>query len=220
MAATTNAAVPDNGRQAEAWRDANAAEFLFANKDKSRTALHFLDINYTYGELEEAAWAVRNFLVQADPKKGDRVVLVSENSFFWVATYLGTLLSGLTACPWQRASPRRSSNTFADYGAAVLFPASGIRGEDRMLLHDVSVVTDRRFPDGRSEARVLTFDEVCARERRLERDGPTSGGDDLAALMFTSGSTGRPRGVMVSHTNLIANTNSIIQALQLTEAIG
>src|SRR5439155_12767414 len=43
-------------------------------------------------------------------------------------------------------------------------------------------------------------------------------GDDLAALMFTSGSTGKPRGVMISHRNIVANTESIIEYLELTSA--
>jgi acyl-CoA synthetase (AMP-forming)/AMP-acid ligase II len=42
-----------------------------------------------------------------------------------------------------------------------------------------------------------------------------SGEDDLAALMPTSGSTGVPRLVMVSHGNLIANTEAIIQSQHL-----
>jgi acyl-coenzyme A synthetase/AMP-(fatty) acid ligase len=39
---------------------------------------------------------------------------------------------------------------------------------------------------------------------------------DLAALMATSGSTGVPRFVMVSHGNLIANTEAIIRSQDLT----
>ena len=39
---------------------------------------------------------------------------------------------------------------------------------------------------------------------------------DLAALMFTSGSTGTPRAVMISHRNIVANTESIIASLGLT----
>src|SRR5205823_3378298 len=46
---------------------------------------------------------------------------------------------------------------------------------------------------------------------------PATEPDDLAALMFTSGSTGRPRGVMITHRNIIANTESIIECLQLTD---
>jgi acyl-CoA synthetase (AMP-forming)/AMP-acid ligase II len=41
------------------------------------------------------------------------------------------------------------------------------------------------------------------------------GENDLAALMPTSGSTGVPRLVMVSHGNLIANTEAIIRSQQL-----
>jgi len=40
--------------------------------------------------------------------------------------------------------------------------------------------------------------------------------NDLAAVIFTSGSTGVPKGVMLTHENLITNTDSIIQYLQLT----
>src|SRR5206468_4082976 len=50
----------------------------------------------------------------------------------------------------------------------------------------------------------------------LESRFPSTERNDLAALMFTSGSTGRPRGVMISHGNIIANTESIIECLRLT----
>ncbi len=38
-----------------------------------------------------------------------------------------------------------------------------------------------------------------------------------AEIIFTSGSTGEPKGVMISHKNLIANTSSIVEYLELTE---
>lgn len=40
---------------------------------------------------------------------------------------------------------------------------------------------------------------------------------DLASIIYTSGSTGKPKGVMLSHRNIVFNTHSICQYLELTE---
>ena len=52
----------------------------------------------------------------------------------------------------------------------------------------------------------------------MEEEGPEKEFDSerCAEIIFTSGSTGKPKGVMISHKNLIANTSSIVEYLQLT----
>ncbi|MBC2733197.1 MAG: acyl--CoA ligase [Desulfobacteraceae bacterium] len=40
---------------------------------------------------------------------------------------------------------------------------------------------------------------------------------DLASIIYTSGSTGQPKGVMLSHANIVANTNSICQYLSISQ---
>ncbi len=48
----------------------------------------------------------------------------------------------------------------------------------------------------------------------MSRNGKTH---ELAAIFYTSGSTGTPKGVMLSHLNLVSNTQATIEYLKLTE---
>ncbi|MFD2858368.1 AMP-binding protein [Seohaeicola zhoushanensis] len=56
------------------------------------------------------------------------------------------------------------------------------------------------------------------RLERLEPDPKPAWHDDLALLLSTSGSTGAAKWVRLSHANLAANANSIVEYLGLTEA--
>jgi long-chain acyl-CoA synthetase len=60
----------------------------------------------------------------------------------------------------------------------------------------------------------LTSDSPCA-VRRAPCAVASEG--DLATIIYTSGSTGKPKGVMLSHRNIVSNTNSICEYLELTE---
>jgi acyl-CoA synthetase (AMP-forming)/AMP-acid ligase II len=52
--------------------------------------------------------------------------------------------------------------------------------------------------------------------REIVKVKAQSAEQNCAEIIFTSGSTGEPKGVMISHKNLIANTESIIEYLKLT----
>ena len=91
------------------------------------------------------------------------------------------------------------------------------------LLRGSHLITDRAIND--RDARALpdpltkaNFTEIMSTAANARTSALTVDPNDLAALMFTSGSTGKPRGVMVSHRNITANTESIISYLGLTEA--
>ena len=45
-------------------------------------------------------------------------------------------------------------------------------------------------------------------------------GDHLAAVIFSSGSTGEPKGVMLTHANIAANADAMIEAIRLNRATG
>ena len=78
------------------------------------------------------------------------------------------------------------------------------------------LLTDKDVPSVAQTASQQSLPSLRA-ELTASHDYSSVEPNDLAALVFTSGSTGQPRGVMVSHANIIANTDSIVSYLSLTE---
>jgi acyl-CoA synthetase (AMP-forming)/AMP-acid ligase II len=192
----------------------NAAEYLLQGKDASRPALLLLEETCSYGQLSNACNRVASYLRSAGVTTGDRVVLIADNSTFWAAAYLGTLRAGLVCVPLPaNIASSELGYVLANTEARFAFVQHRPLARLAPCLHRMVVVTDCPAP-GVSAAISFSDIQSCA-------IGPSAippvGGDDLAALMFTSGSTGTPRGVMISHRNIIANTNSIVEYLSLTE---
>jgi acyl-CoA synthetase (AMP-forming)/AMP-acid ligase II len=196
--------------------DGNITRYLLDGKDETRPALLTLKGDYTFGQLRSTSAEVAQYFVAAGGRKGDRVILVSENSFFWVASYLGILRAGLVCVPLP---PNISPSDF-DYIVGITEPSfaflqSAFAVKYARRFPEKSLVTDNGLP-GKTATPSLQLAQLRAQAVDRVPDLPTVQGSDLAALMFTSGSTGKPRGVMVSHGNIKANTDSIVQYLQIT----
>ncbi len=195
----------------------NVCDYLLDGKSGDSIALLTLTGQHTYGELRSASQRVASGLLHAGGKKGDRAILIADNNVFWVAGYLGILDAGLVCVPL----PTKISTEEFHYMLASTEPSFLIvesRFASRMFPHlrpNIRVITDKPFvlPNGSVSLDMANLGANAA----LLPSSPTAN-RDLAALMFTSGSTGKPRGVMISHGNIIANTESIIEYLSLSAA--
>ncbi len=197
----------------------NVADFLLEGKDPNRTALRFLSRTYSYGDLQSAADAVASHIASSGCQKSDRALLIGDNSFFWVASYLGILKAGLVCVPLPaNLSPQDLAYVSSVTDARVAFVQASFAMRHKDLIRSIHLVTDRKIqtlPDLLSQA---DFEKIVSCVPTSPISACPTLPDDLAALMFTSGSTGKPRGVMISHRNIVANTESIIQYLELTAA--
>ncbi len=180
----------------------NAAEYLLAASAPDRAALLAPDRQYTHRELRDAVERVSSALIAERVHAQDRVLLIAENSFFWVVAYLATIRAGYVCVPLPHSisGPELQDIVSAAKPALAFVKAScaaGFHAAFPML----PVFTENDLP---------RLPRPCGRQAAID------GENNLAALMFTSGSTGTPRGVMVTHSNIIANTESIIEYLRLT----
>ena len=131
-------------------------------------------------------------------KEGDRVLIGCSLSPSSALVYLGALYAGLVAVPVEDRALRASAAMLLEAtGAKAVWTEAGLRGRDSPRIYHLHLKGDLAKDAARNDAARRS----CA--------------SDLAALMATSGSTGVPRFVMVSHGNLIANTEAIIRSQQL-----
>ncbi len=198
--------------------DNNVTTFLLANKEPNRIALQLAAESCTYGELQSAALEVARYFVLIGAHKGDRILLVSHNSFFWAVSYLGALQAGLVCVPLAvDISPQDLNDVLQTTEARVACVQAGFARKAKGHVLGLHIVTDRKAPGLPECASQRTLSEARVEALNQTSSLPVVYPEDLAALMFTSGSTGRSRGVMVSHANIMANTESIIQYLRLTK---
>jgi len=201
--------------QSSGLHTGNGANFLLEGKEPARPALLLLDRSYTYGELHSSATAVAQYLISEGGRKGERVVLAGENSFFWVSAYLGTLLAGMVSVP---VAPNIASDDLEHIARVTeprfAFLQSKVAAANAERLGRAALVTDAaRVASGAA----TSFDDVSRHALDPSAEVPQVDSGELAAIIFTSGSTGKPRGVKISHGNIIANTESIIQYLKLSQ---
>lgn len=186
-----------------------------ALKEPDKTAFIFLQdgeeevSRLTYKELDRQARAISGYL-QSLCTIGDRVLLLYPQGLEFVSAFFGCLYAGVVAVPVNlpRSNGRsvnRLESIVADAQAAILLT------NERSLSNVQQQLTDA--PNLASQ--VLATDNLALDLAEVWQE-ITVNSDTLAFLQYTSGSTGTPKGVMVSHGNLLQNSEYIKSAFELT----
>ena len=131
-------------------------------------------------------------LREAGLERGDRLLLAAQLDLDTVVAYLATMYAGCVAVPLPAAQCFAEAGTFAGATGAKAIWSSTLR--ESSALPVIVGVAQGDMQDGNVGAE------------------PT----DIAVLNATSGSTGKPRLVMVSHANLLTNTEAIVRSQLLT----
>ncbi|MGQ0504794.1 MAG: AMP-binding protein, partial [Myxococcaceae bacterium] len=178
-----------------------ASTHAFRHRVAFRRVADEKEDRFTYGEVHRYASRVAAFLLRSGLKKGDRVLLVSENRPEWGMSYFGIILAGGTAVPVDPELSEAEVVNIAKRAKASSCLISEEAIESLPGLHrafaEASTNTQTHSLAQAMEGDSTHTDRIGVLKRSVSPD-------DLASLIFTSGTTGNPKGVMLTHRNFTA----------------
>jgi len=178
--------------RARAQQEAHACAFAFLASDGTETRV-------TYAELEARSRALAARL-QDRGAAGERVLIVLQPGLHYVVAVFGCLFAGSTAVPCALSSRMERARQL---------PAIAIDSGAKFA------VGGHPFNEHLESAHLewIAVDSTDDEEGALWRE-PALNADHPALLQYTAGTTSSPRGVMVSHSNLLANAQSIAEGFK------
>jgi long-chain acyl-CoA synthetase len=146
---------------------------------------------YTYAQVGAAARGFAARLHTTGVRKGDAVVVWSENRPEWIVAFWGCLLAGVVVVPIDyRASPDFLVRVSRIVSARLILIGQEVAASLPQIDAPLWPLDDLDWSDAVPPAVSI-------------------GRDDVAQIIFTSGATAEPKGVVITHRNVLANTTPI-----------
>lgn len=155
----------------------------------------------TFGQLHQSVMNLAGYLMSKN-LQGSRVLMFYPAGLDFVKAFFACLQSGIVAVP---AYPPRKNRSLGRIHAMVndCQPAAILATE--AIARDL----ERNFNEDSLLNKIpwIITDGISESGERSVENTPEP--ESLAFLQYTSGSTGNPKGVMVSHLNIMINSNNL-----------
>ncbi len=165
----------------------------------------------SYGELFSGSLAVSSFLSGSGIRRGEIVAILNDDPLDYVRIYFGALFSGAAVLGMNTDTTSR----VLEYQISRCSAAALLAGTRHCP--QIAAIKDKlpsiRVYGGSGNA--SGFDEIDFSGEHGRAPSIAAAPSDIAQIIFTSGTTGSPSAVMLRHSNLKANTESIIEYLKL-----
>jgi long-chain acyl-CoA synthetase len=195
--------------------------FLWAKREGAYRAI-------SWRETAETISALSRGLRALGINTGERVGLVSENRPEWVIADLAVMAAGAITVPaYTTNTVDDHRHILANSGARIVIVSTNalasrvLPAADQVTSIEHVVTIDPLTTGQVSHPEIHGWADVIASGKALPDDVAEMvgriGRDDTACLIYTSGTGGVPKGVMLSHTNILANCRG---AYHLLETIG
>ena len=189
-----------------------------AYRQFSEASQQWYDTTWQEMATQVARW--QDALAKEGLQHGDRVAVLLRNCKEWVTFDQAALGCGLVIVPlYTDDRPESAAYILNHSGAKVLLLQGEEQWQGLLTVYDqlddlVRIITLEPVtaPDG--DTRISTIaDWLPETAGELHTDDGDS--SELATIVYTSGTTGRPKGVMLSHWNILFDSDSALEIVQM-----
>jgi long-chain acyl-CoA synthetase len=189
-----------------------------AYRQFSEASKQWCDTSWQEMATQVARW--QEALAKEGLQHGDRVAVLLRNCKEWVTFDQAALGCGLVIVPlYTDDRPESAAYILNHSGAKVLLLQGEEQWQGLLTVYDqlddlVRIITLEPVtaPDGDTRiSSVADWLPETAGELHTD-DGDSS---ELATIVYTSGTTGRPKGVMLSHWNILFDSDSALEIVQM-----
>ncbi|GHU36511.1 hypothetical protein FACS1894105_06980 [Clostridia bacterium] len=171
---------------------------IFGSEKEGKSELSIVDGDYSFSfdDLKKTSFRIAEILTCYQVHKNSTIAVISERSFYYVATILALLMRGCAFVPIDASYPQERIKKIL----------SDARTQAVLCLSDNINKTDNYNGIWINKDIVLNKSDISSNS--IEGKAAfhcSSDGDALAYIMYTSGTTGGPKGVMISN-KAIMNT--------------
>ena len=166
----------------------------------------------TYIEFHEVVNKISNYLIEIGLSPGDRVAVQAEKNIIQLALYVATIKAGGVYLPLNTGYTLNELEYFFD------------DAKPKVIVVDDKILSKIDSIASTSSASILTLnlDESGSLAERIKRCSTTfhsiaRSENDLAAILYTSGTTGKSKGAMLSHRNLVSNSEVLRDVWKFSE---
>lgn len=210
--------------------------FQRVERYKERVALRKKELGLwnkiTWREYGQRVRQVGMGMVALGLEPKDRVAIIGDSRPEWLYADLGNLsVNGISVGVYTTCSAEEVAYHLSHSEARFFFVEDeeqldkALEIRDQLPKLEKIVVMDMKGLKHFHDPMVISFDELLQAgkecdeknpglfEQRLEKTGP----DDIATFVYTSGTTGPPKAVMLSHANVIFNSDAFARQVPAFE---
>jgi acyl-CoA synthetase (AMP-forming)/AMP-acid ligase II len=168
----------------------------------------------SYGELYERALGILYHLQRIGAKRGDKLILFLGNNEQFIDAFWAAIIGGIIPVPIALGISDEHRHKLLRVARKLGKPFiyTERRSLDRIGTFAAQAGETELFNGLRSRAFLVDDLDDISRAGKVYEAKP----DDVAFIQFSSGSTSEPKGVVLTHSNVIANCNGVSQAARLT----